>query len=117
MTTIVYTEEVMSSTTGNPPGNPANVTRFLVELGTTASMGDAQSGATRSSSNNTPPIRGHQGHHRAGSPNPSTSRGRFSVKNVRSRMLGYPTSYNPHAFTITAYLPNDGGKRLKVLIA
>ena len=118
MTTIVYTEEVMSSTSGNPPGNPANVTRFLVEVGTTAGMGDTQSGAARPpSSNNTPPISGHR---RTGSPKPATAKGRFSVKQKGgSRMAGYPSGYppsfNPHAFTIVAYLPNDGGKRLKVL--
>lgn len=126
MTTIVYTEEVMSSTSSNPPGNPANVTRFLVEVGTTAGMGDTQSGATRapssSSSSNTPPIAGHR---RTGSPKPATAKGRFSVKQKSgggggsSRLAGYPggysTSFNPHVFTIVAYLPNDGGKRLKVL--
>ncbi len=115
MTTFVYTEEVMSNTSGNPPGNPASVTRFLVEVGTTAGMGDTQSGAARSSSNttNTPPISGHR---RTGSPKPATAKGRFSVKQKGGRMMaGYPPSYNPHVFTIVAYLPNDGGKRLKVL--
>lgn len=126
MTTIVYTEEIMSSgTSGNPPGNPANVTRFLVEVGTTAGMGDTQSGTVRapssSMSNNTPPMS--SGHRRTGSPKPATAKGRFSVKQKSggsSRMAGYPSGYppsfNPHAFTIVAYLPNDGGKRLKVFI-
>ena len=122
MTTFVYTEEVMSSTSGNPPGNPASVTRFLVEVGTTAGMGDTQSGAARalssSSSSNTPPVSGHR---RTGSPKPAKAR--FSVKQKggggSGRMAGYPSGYpssfNPHVFTIVAYLPNDGGKRLKVL--
>lgn len=125
MTTFVYTEEVMSSTSGNPPGNPASVTRFLVEVGTTAGMGDTQSGAARalssSSSSNTPPVS--SGHRRTGSPKPATAKGRFSVKQKggggSGRMAGYPSGYpssfNPHVFTIVAYLPNDGGKRLKVL--
>ncbi len=34
----------------------------------------------------------------------------------RSRKSG-PAYYNPATFTITAYLPYDGGKRLKVSIA
>lgn len=112
MTTFVYTEEVMS---GNQSSS-ASVTRFLVELGTTGSagMGDAQSGAAKLTPSNTPPMSGHHGH-RAGSPKPKK---RFSVKKGDSRLgaypAGYPPNFNPHAFTITAYLPNDGGKRLKV---
>ena len=113
MTTIVYTEEVMNTDTPSS----ANVTHFLVEIG----MGETQSAATvRPATTAAMSSAGHHGvvhhHHRAGSPKPKS---RFSVKKREAKLSGYsPTGYlagfNPRAFTITAYLPNNGGKRLKV---
>lgn len=119
MTTIVYTEEVMSA---DSPSS-ANVTRFLVEIG----MGETQSSSVTSRSTNSTTTAtattgvttgsGSGGHlHRPGSPKPKS---RFSVKKrsdskLSSYPTGYPAGFNPRAFTITAYLPNDGGRRLKV---
>lgn len=106
MTTIVYTEGVMSN---NSPSS-ANVTRVVLEIG--GGMGESQSAAratiTATSSG---------GHHRPGSPRPKKLHDVRKDKE-RSKRGGYPSGYppgfNPRAFTITAYLPNDGGKRLKV---
>lgn len=103
MTTIVYTEEVMS---GTSPSS-TNVTRLLVEYG--HGMGDTQSGPRSTGGTTTG---GHQ--HRAGSPKPKK---KFMVKRdskLSSYSAGFPPGFNPHTFTITAYLPYDGGKRLKV---
>lgn len=46
-----------------------------------------------------------------GSPRTSNSKKWFTRKPTAST---FPSGYNPHMFTITAYLPYDGGKRLKV---
>ena len=36
------------------------------------------------------------------------------MRKPSSGATSYPSGYNPNVFTITAYLPYDGGKRLKV---
>ena len=83
--------------------SPRNVQKFTVKI-----MGD-----------NTPTSG--RGGGRQGSPKPQK---RFSVrhggKGHKSKpqmdvQSSFPMGYNPHMFTITAYLPYDGGKRLKVL--
>ena len=112
MTTIVYTEEVMNSDSASS----SNVTHFLVEIG----MGETQSAAVRPTTtaaalSTASHVHSHH-HHRAGSPKPKS---RFSVKKRDPKLsayspTGYPAGFNPRAFTITAYLPNNGGKRLKV---
>jgi hypothetical protein len=58
---------------------------------------------------------------RAGSPKPQK---KFSVRHTRKEAKSkshsfelqshFSSGYNPHMFTITAYLPYDGGRRLKV---
>lgn len=108
MTTIVYTEEVMSA---DSPSS-ANVTTYLaVEIG----MGDSQSSAT-TRTGNTAATGGDGGNRRAGSP-AAKKKGRVSVKTKSGGKLhGYPAGFNPRAFTITAYLPSDGGRRLKVCV-
>ena len=114
MTTIVYTEEVMTSK--SPTSGPRNVQTFTATL---EIMGDAQSGSSGTrvtgSTTTTTTTR-----HRPGSPKP---RKKFSVR-ARTDSKGskseldvqghFPRGYSPHMFTITAYLPHDGMKRLKV---
>ena len=102
MTTIVYTEEVMSA---DSPSS-ANVTTYLaVEIG----MGDSQSSRTAATG-------GDGGNRRAVSP-AAKKKGRVSVKTKSGgKLSGYPAGFNPRAFTITAYLPSDGGRRLKVRV-
>ena len=93
----------------------ANVTTYLaVEIG----MGETQSSAARSTA--TTGSGGLSHGRRAGSP-AARHKGRVSIKQKRDGKLagyqpGYPAGFNPRAFTITAYLPNDGGKRLKVRV-
>ena len=104
MTTLVYTEEVVSA---DSPSS-ANVTTYTldVEIG----MGD------RLSSGNAAGTGGDGGSRRAGSP-AAKKKERVSVKTKRGGKLhGYPAGFNPRAFTITAYLPSDGGRRLKVCV-
>ena len=107
-TTIVYKEEMITSKSPNS-GTPRNVQTktFTVQI-----MGDGQSSSSRggpaaggggSSNPHTPR------HSRGGSPKPNK---KFSVKKG-GKQSPY-VSYNPHIFTITAYLPYEGGKRLKV---
>ena len=100
MTTIVYTEEVMTTT--SPNSSPRNIQKFTVQI-----MEDDKNGGRQP---------------RSGSPKPQK---RFSVvrhmrksehKSSKSFEVQsvFPSNYNPHMFTITAYLPYDGGRRLKV---
>ncbi len=97
MTTIVYTEEVMSS--NSPNSGPKNAQKLTVKI-----MEDRKSGG----------FSGTPVHQRGGSPKPQKST-RFSVRGTR-KLQGhhYPTGYSQNVFTITAYLPHDGGRRLKV---
>lgn len=103
MTTIVYTEEIM--TTKSPNSSPKNIQKFTVKImegGSSSKGGGINSGQ------------------KAGSPKPQK---RFSVKHPRKdskskaqlEVHSHFPGYNPHMFTITAYLPYDGGRRLKVL--
>ena len=103
MTTILYTvsEEVMTSKL--PNSTPSDVQKFTVKM-----MGDTTPTGGRGS-----------GSQRQGSPKPAK---RFSVRHggrghkpkAQVDVLNsFPMGYNPHMFTITAYLPYDGGKRLK----
>ena len=101
----MYTEELMP---GKPPssGGPRNFKKFTVQI-----MGDTQSGPRSVSASHLSTVQAHRG----GSPKPKK---RFSVKKSASKEMyqhtSFPAGYNPHMFTITAYLPYDGGKRLKV---
>ena len=104
MTTIVYKEEMITSKSPNS-GTPRNVQTktFTVQIG----MGDAQSsGGNRSSSKSLTPR-----HSRGGSPN---SAKKYDVRSSKSGKGSFSSHYNSQVFTITAYLPHDGGKRLKV---
>lgn len=96
MTTIVYTEEVSRST--SPNSSPKNVQKLTVKI-----MEDRKSSAGGGT-----PV-----HQRGGSPKPQKST-RFSVRGTRKVQGHYLSAYNPNVFTITAYLPHDGGRRLKV---
>ena len=109
MTTIVYTEEVM--TTNSPSSSPRNIQKFTVKImegggnGTGPKANANSSGRTR----------------RAGSPKPQKkysirkSMGQKKTSQIEVVRGGhFPGGYNPQIFTITAYLPHDGGKRLKV---
>ena len=101
MTTIVYTEEV--TTTQSPNSSPRNVQKFTVKIMESSKGGEGRNGQ------------------RAGSPKPQK---KFSVRHTRKEPKSkshsfevqshFPSGYNPHMFTITAYLPYDGGRRLKV---
>ena len=108
MTTIVYTEGIMSN---NSPSSSASVTRVVLEIG---GMGESQSAART-----TITATSAGGHYRPGSPRPKKLHGVRKEKESVKRghyPSGYPPGFNPRAFTITAYLPNDGGKRLKVFL-
>ena len=105
MTTIVYKEEMITSTASS--GAPRNVQSKMVTV-QILSDGTA-SGSRTSGPSNTPR---HQS--RRGSPKPNKK-----IHNVREgSKLGKGSftagGYNSHPFTITAYLPYDEGKRLKV---
>ena len=104
MTTIVYKEEMITSTASS--GAPRNVQSKMV---TVQILSDGTSGSRTSGPSNTPR---HQS--RRGSPKPNKK-----IHNVREgSKLGKGSftagGYNSHPFTITAYLPHDEGKRLKV---
>ena len=106
MTTIVYKEEMITSTNSGTPRNVQTKT-FTVQI-----MGDGTGGGSRTVGNSSMTPR-HSS--RGGSPKPSK---KFSVR-VASKMGKHssftpPSVYNSHSFTITAYLPHDGGKRLRV---
>lgn len=98
MTTIVYKEEMITSKSPIS-GTPRNVKTktFTVQItGTEASQN--RTGGGKSS----------QRQSRGGSPKPNK---KFDVRSGRqSRSF----QYDPNIFTITAYLPHEGGKRLKV---
>ena len=100
MTTIVYKEEMITS-------NPRNVKTktFTVQImgsGSEPSPGGGSRERTSSTKTSHRLTRG-------GSPKPSKKFGVKSGKQIPSYM-----TYHPHVFTITAYLPHEGGKRLKV---
>lgn len=103
MTTIVYTEEVMTSKSPNS-GAQRNIKTFTVKI-----MGDAPAES-----------RGSPKH--SANPNTVSKQKRFSVRqkpessSKMSSKQQLELSYNPHTFNITAYLPHDGGKRLKVSV-
>lgn len=106
MTTIVYKEEMITSNANS--GAPRNVQTktFTVQI-----MGDGTgSGSRTSGSSSITPRHSSRG----GSPKPAK---KFSVRGASKmgKQSSFPPSgYNPHVFTITAYLPHDGGKRLRV---
>ena len=93
MTALMYTDESLPV---QPPTSvgPRQIVSFNVQMGNTH---DYKS-------------------NRGGSPRPAhPKKGRFSVmRKPSSGATSYPSGYNPNVFTITAYLPYDGGKRLKV---
>lgn len=105
MTTIVYKEEMITSTSRNSQRKTV-----IVKI-----MGDSpNSGATTRASGGSekPPTTRHS---RGGSPKPSKKFGvRGSKDGKQQSYSSLGSHYNPHVFSITAYLPHDGGKRLKV---
>ncbi len=106
MTTIVYKEEMITSKSPIS-GNPRNVQTktFTVQImggEAQASGGSRATGGGKSLS---------QRHTRGGSPKPTK---KFEVRS--GKKTSYSALYNPQMFTITAYLPHDGGKRLKVVV-
>lgn len=103
MTTIVYKEEMITSKSPIS-GTPRNVKTktFTVQImGTEAS----QSGG----SNRTGGGKSSQRQSRGGSPKPNK---KFDVRSGGRQSRNF--QYDPNIFTITAYLPHEGGKRLKV---
>ena len=105
MTTIVYKEEMITSKSP-VSGTPRNV---QTKTFTVSIMGDAQnSGGSRASGGKSHSQR--LSRTRGGSPKPEK---KYDVRGSKSgKSPSY--QYNPHVFTITAYLPHEGGKRLKV---
>ncbi len=109
MTTIVYKEEMITSKSPNS-GTPRNVQTktFTVQIlkgDAPSSGGGGGGGGSRATSKS---LTQRNSSSRVGSPKPN--------KKYDVRKMGKQTSYtyNPNVFTITAYLPHDGGKRLKV---
>ena len=107
MTTIVYKEEMITSKSPIS-GTPRNVQTktFTVQIG----MGDTQNSGGRGSGGGKSLS---QRHSRGGSPKPNKKL--FDVRGSKSgKQSSYSAQYNPHVFTITAYLPREGGRRLRV---
>ena len=112
MTTIVYKEEMITSTASSGAPNVQSsktvTVKILSDDGRTTS-GNRSSGAPPS---NTPRHSSHSSTRR-GSPKPNKK-----IHNVRegSKLSkgSFSPGYSAHPFVITAYLPYDGGKRLKV---
>lgn len=105
MTTIVYKEEMITSKSlSGAPRNVQTTKTFTVQI-----MGDGQnSGGARASGGKSHSQR----HSRGGSPKPAK---KFDVRSKSGKSSSFSSpQYNPHIFTITAYLPHEGGKRLKV---
>lgn len=112
MTTIVYKEETITSKSAvsGTPRNIQTTKTFTVKImGDTPPNTSSVGGGSRLGTTSQRPSRG-------GSPNPDK---RFNVKSKGGgkHTTGKHTTsytYDPRVFTITAYLPHDGGKRLKV---
>lgn len=100
MTTIVYTEEVMTSKSPNS-GTERNITTFTVKF----NMGDEARGSPK-----------HVPHSDSSKRRSKSTRQKQEGKISKQLEVqsSFPSGYNPHTFYITAYLPHDGGKRLKV---
>jgi len=111
MTTIVYKEEMITSTAS--PGAPNVQSSKTVTVQILSDDGRTTSG-NRSSGvpSNTPRHTSHSSTRR-GSPKPNKK-----IHNVRegSKLSkgSFTAGFGAHPFLITAYLPYDGGKRLKV---
>ena len=101
MTTIVYKEEMITSKSPIS-GTPRNVKTKTFTVQIMGSEGSQSGGSGRTGGGGKPSQR----HSRGGSPKPNK---KFDV---RRQPHGY--QYDPNIFTITAYLPHEGGKRLKV---
>ena len=96
MTTIVY-EEIMTSRSAND--SPRNVKKLTVKI-----MGDSPV-----AKNVEPSPRARRKTHKGA--RQRRPQGGIEVEGQFGPISG---SYAPHVFTITAYLPHDGGRRLKV---
>ena len=110
MTTIVYKEEMITSKSPTS-GTPRNVKTktFTVQI----MGGEPQSGSGGRASGTGAAKSSTQRHSRGGSPKPNK---KYDVRGGKSAKHSFTSShYNPHMFTITAYLPHEGGKRLKVV--
>ena len=105
MTTIVYKEEMITSKSPIS-GNPRNVQTktFTVQIMGGEAQGSSGGRGTVGGKSLT------QRHSRGGSPRPTK---KFEVRSG-GKKPPYSALYTPQMFTITAYLPHDGGKRLKV---
>lgn len=108
-TTIVHKEDLVAGKP-SPSGGPRSFRTFTAHV-----MGDTHSGQRSVSASH---LAAHTHRDRGGSPKPKK---RFSVKKATGRkelflQTHLPAGFNPQMFTITAYLPNEGGKRLKVRI-
>jgi len=105
MTTIVYKEEMITSNSG--PRNVQTKT-FTVKISPSSGANRGVGGGGRGtggSKTQRPSTRG-------GSPKPDIM---FNVKSKPGKPpSSFPPHYDPRVFTITAYLPHEGGKRLKV---
>lgn len=102
MTTIVYKEEMI--TTNTISGTPKNVKTKTLTVQIMGGEASQSSGSNRGSGG-----KSSQRLSRGGSPKPNK---KFDVRGKGGRQ-SYQ-QYNPNIFTITAYLPHEGGKRLKV---
>lgn len=103
MTTIVYKEEMITSNASAGASRNVQTKTFTVQI-----MGD---GSNRTSGVSAP----RHTTSRGGSPKPTK---KFSVRGAskmgKQSSFTPPSGYSPRSFTITAYLPHDGGKRLRV---
>jgi hypothetical protein len=105
MTTIVYKEEMITSKSPIS-GTPRNVKTKTFTVQILGSEGSQNGGGNRTGGS-----KSSQRQSRGGSPKPNK---KFDVRSGR-QSRGY--QYDPSIFTITAYLPHEGGKRLKVWVA
>ena len=104
MTTIVFTEEVLTSKSPNS-GAQRNIKTVTLKI-----MGDAQAETRGSPKNSTNP---HSVSHKKKPSLKQKSESKLGKQQLEFQSSFTP-GYNPHTFYINAYLPHDGGRRLKV---
>lgn len=87
-------------------GTPRNVKTKTFTVQIMGSEGSQSGGSSRTGSG-----KPSQRLSRGGSPKPNK---KFDVRGSKGGRQSHSFQYDPTIFTITAYLPHEGGKRLKV---
>ncbi len=108
MTTIVYKEEMITSKSPIS-GTPRNVKTKTFTVQILGSEPPQSQGAASNRANSGG--KSSQRLSRGGSPKPNK---KYDVRGSKGGKLSHSYLYDPSVFTITAYLPHEGGKRLKV---